>query len=1167
MKPKVLKKIAIMSKYTVYGMILQTVLCTLIFASEGEAQRKSLEEILITIELENVKIEEAFSRIEGVTEFDFAYKKSDLDKRERITLISQNETLSKLLLNIARETGLQFRRIDETINVNKARDSKDLVSDILTINKNLADLTVTGKVTDDQKVGIPGVNVLVKGTANGTITDFEGNYKIVADENSTLVFSFVGYETKEVSVAGRSTLDVVIEEDARSLEEVVVVGYGAVKKSDLTGSVASVSSEDLSKSTISSLDQGLSGRAPGVQVTQQSGQPGGATSIRIRGGNSINSSNEPLYVIDGFPYYNDNQGSRAGNISHAPALNVLATLNPGDIESIEILKDASATAIYGSRGANGVILVTTKRGKAGQNQINFESYYGVQEVIKTIPVLNARQFAEFRNDAFVNALGRNGQGTPTYTQEEIDAFGEGTNWQNEIFRTAPIQNYQLNFSGGNEKVQYALFANYFDQEGIVINSGLKRYSLRNNIDVKLNSKLKLGNNFTASYMISDLARTGGGNSGVTSIQSPGEGNVIQDALFYNPTIPVRDADGNFTSDNNSDTRGNGGGNQANTPNGNPVAFATLATQQSFTTRFLDNMFLEYELLKDLKLRVSLGADLIFNKENQYLPSSIVQGRNAPNGAASIGMMNSFNWLSENTVNYATTFGQIHSLNLLAGVTAQKYWNERVGANARDFATDVNTFNNLGAANIFDPSFSGFNQWSMLSYLFRGNYSLDSKYLFTVSSRIDGSSKFGSNNKYGFFPSAAFAYRLSEENFIQELGFFSDLKVRMSAGITGNQEIPSYQALSILGVQRYSFDNTSAEVGFAPNRLGNPDIKWETTKQIDFGVDMEILSGRLSFTADVYYKKTDDLLLQVRLPMSSGFTTTFRNIGSVDNKGVEFGVQSINIDKAFRWTTSFNIAFNRNRVLDFGDEQERYIGDDYNLFKGQAVGLIRVGEPVGNFVGWKNDGIIKNEEELALAPKSGNDHVGSRRFVDLNGDGVMNNDDRTILGNALPRFTGGIQNTFTYKNFDLDVFFQFSYGNQVYNMTQLELEFLNGRQNNSVTVLDRFQPGTNEDTDVARAGNPPYIYFRQSNDRYVEDGSFIRLRNLSFGYNLPVDNMNVDWLRSAKIYFSGQNLLLLTKYSGYDPEVNINPQSNTLLGFDYASYPSAKLYSLGLKLGF
>ncbi len=1165
MKIRLLKLLTMSAKFFAYGLLVQSLFLNLLLASDGKAQKAAnVKEVSISVSYEGATLQEVFADIESKTAFKFVYDRQDLSTSQKIDLAARQQSVANVLMEISRQTELGFKQVNNNINVRKRKKlyQDEAVEVVLARD-------VSGKVVDgDTNDPLPGVNVLAKGTSVGTVTDVDGNYRLsVPDDINTLVFSSIGFTTEEVNINGRSTIDISLMPDIQALSEVVVVGYGTQKKSDLTGSVASVSSEELAKSTVASLDQGLAGRAPGVQVTQQTGQPGGATSIRIRGGNSINSSNEPLYVIDGFPYFNDNNAANSGILGGAPAINALATLNPGDIESIEILKDASATAIYGSRGANGVILITTKRGKAGQSNIDFQSYFGVQEVIKTIPVLNATQYAEFRNDAFVDARGLNGQGLPTYTDAEIVAMGEGTNWQDEIFRTAPVQNYQLSFSGGSEKLRYAVSANYFDQEGIVIGSGLERYSIRANIDAKLNKRIRLGNNFTASYISSDLARSGGGSDGNNGVQSPGAGNIIQDALFYNPVIPVFDEDGNYTSDNASDTRGEGGGNQANTPNGNPVAFANLATQESITTRLLDNLFVEYDFLENLTLKVALGADVFINQQNSFLPRSIIQGANAPNGAATVGRLNSISWLNENTLNYQTSISSGHDINLLAGVTAQRFWSDQVSTSVRDLATDVISVYDLSAANIIDPPSSNYNEWSLLSYLFRANYSYKSKYLFTFSGRVDGSSRFGANNKYGFFPSAAFAYRLSDEPFMQNVNAVDDLKLRLSAGITGNQEIPTYRSLSVLNAVRYPFDNASPVVGFTPQRLGNPDIQWETTSQFDIGIDLALFEGRINFTTDLYYKRTDDLLLEVRLPFSSGFANAFRNIGSVENRGLELSLGSVNIDGDFKWTTDFNIAFNRNKVLSFGDEQERFIGDDYNLLKGQAASVIRVGEPIGNFVGYINDGIIRNQEELDAAPKSGNDFIGSRRFVDLNDDGIINDEDRAVIGNALPDFTGGIQNTFRYKNFDLDIFFQFTYGNEIYNMTQLELEFLNGRQNNSTTVLDRFVPGVNEDTDVARAGNPPYVYFRQSHTRWIEDGSFLRLRNLAFGYNLPTGKMGISWLRSARVYFNGQNLWLLSDYRGYDPEVNINPQSNTLLGIDYASYPSAKLYTIGVNLGF
>ena len=1020
----------------------------------------------------------------------------------------------------------------------------------------LADRTVTGTVSDETGSPLPGVSILVKGTTQGTTTDASGQFRIVLPTaESILVFSYVGYLSQEIAVANQSNLTIKLVADSKSLEEVVVVGYGSVKKSDLTGSVVSVKAEELQRSTISSFDQGLSGRASGVQVTQQSGQPGGATSIRIRGTNSINTSAEPLYVIDGFPYYNSNEAASAGVLNGSPSQNALATINPADIESIEILKDASATAIYGARGANGVILITTRRGKTGKARIDYDGSYSSQSVLRYVPVLNAKQYAEFRNAVWGDV----------YSQAYIDQLGEGTDWQRAVTRTAPMHNHNLSVSGGTDKVKYLVSGSLLKQDGIVIGSDFDRYSVRANLDIQASDRLKVSNNFTLSYLNSNQIRSGGGSSGTVASQSANGGNVIQDALAYNPIIPIYDAEGNFTSDNDSDSRlysdGSKGNTTGNTPQANPVASALLSTFENRLMRVLENVTAEYAFTPKLHFRTSLGVDLISNKQNSFIPRTIINAR--PGGQASVGTLSSNSWLSENTLDYDLALGK-HAVKLLGGFTAQQYQAEGLTASGRDFATDATSVFGLNTAATTNPAGSTFNKWSLLSYLFRVNYSLNDQLLVTASMRADGSSRFGANNKYGYFPSAAIAYKLHEASFIKQLNLFDELKVRASAGVTGNQEIPTYQSLSTLSTVRYPTSNTVFATGFAPAVFGNPDIKWETTKQIDLGVDISIFKSRVNLTADYYYKKTSDLLLFVTLPSASGFQSVLTNIGEVQNKGLEFSLNTVNLDGAFRWRTNFNIAFNRNKVLSFGNETQRFVGQNYNLTKGIAVGLIKVGEPLGNFAGLVNDGIIKNEEELKNAPVySAATKVGARRFKDLNGDGIINNDDRTIIGNALPDFTGGIQNTLSWKGFELDFFFQFVYGNEVYNMNQLEQEFLNGRANGSTTVLDRFVPGVNEDTDVPAIGSGFNI--RESHSRWVEDGSFLRLRNLTLGYSIPLKS--TKYLRSARVYLNGQNLWLLTKYRGFDPEVNINPQNNALQGFDYSSYPSARTLTAGVRLGF
>ena len=1135
-------------KLTVFLMLISLMG---VFASETYSQTTRL-----TVNANKMSLEDFLVNIENQSEFRFFYT-GKIDVEQEVSGEFRNKKIFDILDEIKEEAGFQYEVLGRQI-ILSTNDAEGTIKSIQ------QQKSVSGTVIDKAGQPLPGVTVVVKGTTQGTVTNADGGFTITnIPENATLQFSFVGMKTQEIEVGGKTSINVVLEEETIGLEEVVAVGYGTIKRSDLTGSVSSMKSADLVQSTISSFDQGMSGRVAGVQITQQTGQPGGATSVRIRGGNSINSSNEPLFVIDGFPYYNNNNASTSGTDGGVPAINILSTINPGDIASVEILKDASATAIYGSRGANGVVMITTKRGATGKGKITFENYTGVQEVSKIIPVLNARQYAEFRNMAFVDAKGLNGNGKPTYSDEEVAAMGAGTNWQKEIFRVAPIQNYQLSISGGKDKVKYAVSGNYFDQKGVVINSGIKRYSLRANIDADVNDKLTFGNNFNLSNVTSDNIRSGGGREGTFGIQAPNAGNVIQDALFYNPVLPVYDKDGNFTWDN-STANGSGGGNQANTPNGNPVAFLKSATNVSNIIRILENVFAEYSILENLKFKVTAGIDIISTKTNRYFPSTIRIGKTAPNGNADVSQVQNITLLNENTLSYDLNLGDNHSINAVAGVTAQKFISEYIGASASDFPTDVTKAYSLQSGNIQYPASTYHAEWSLLSYLLRVNYNFKSKWYFTFSGRADGSSRFGENNKFGYFPSCAIAYRIADEPFLESLEFLHDLKLRLSAGITGNQEIPSNQTLSTLGIDRVPFSDATALVGYVPQQLGNQDIKWETTRQIDLGIDASLFEGRVTVTADAYYKKTSDLLLSVRLPYSSGFNSAYSNIGEVENKGWELALNLVNIKGEFNWSTQFNISLNRNKVLDFGPENERYIGQDYNLFKGQAVGLIRKGEPLGNFVGYINDGIIKNQAELDAAPKSGYDYIGARRFVDLNNDGVINNEDRTIIGNALPDYIGGINNSFSYKNFSLDFLFQFTVGNDIYNMTQVELEFLNGRQNNSTTVLDRFIPGVNEDTDVARAGNPTYTYERQSHSRWIEDGSFLRLKNLTLAYNIPVSKIN--WLSSARIYLTGQNLWLLSKYRGYDPEVNINPQSNTLIGYDYASYPSAKVYMLGVNIG-
>ncbi|HAO49270.1 MAG TPA: SusC/RagA family TonB-linked outer membrane protein [Runella sp.] len=991
-----------------------------------------------------------------------------------------------------------------------------------------------GKVTDAEKGdGLPGVSILIKGTTKGTTTNANGEYSLpIPDNGAVLVFSFVGYEPQEMAIGNQTQLNIALKADIKALSEVVVVGYGQVKKSDLTGSVATVAVEEIKKVAVTSLDQALQGRAAGVQITQNSGAPGGSTTIRIRGGNSIQGDNEPLYVIDGIPFKNDGAGSGS-------SFNVLSTLNPSDIESMSVLKDASSTAIYGSRGANGVVIITTKRGKAGKSTINLESYYGVQQVRKKYDVLNGREYAQFVNDANTNE-GR----APVYTQAQVDAFGEGTDWQNEIFRSAPISNYQLSMSGGDERTQYALSGGYFKQKGIVTNSDFDRYSLRLNLDRKLTNRLKVGNSLTINRTVTNQSRTDGdlGSAGLVTIA----------ALQFLPILPVYNPDGTYliTSPALSFTADN------------PAALARESQNTTTALRVFGNVFGEYQIMEGLNFKVLLGADAIIQKRDSYLPRSVASGL-AQGGAASIFNGQSMTWLNENLLSYTKSFG-VHNISALIGYTQQANRTENNTAASRNFVNDNLNSGNLGAGSVPLVPSSGIGTWGLQSYLARINYGYRDKYLFTASFRADGSSRFGANNRYGYFPSAALAWRVSEEDFLKNARAISDLKLRATYGSTGNQDgIGNYPAYSLLGTQNYIFGN-AVSTGIGPSQIANPDLSWETTTQADVGIDVGFFNNRITLVADLYLKRTKDLLLNVTVPSTSGYSSAIQNLGKVENKGIEFSLSSRNIDKAFKWNTDLNFATNRNTVLDIGGAPQIFAGQVANIAQNVNSGVIRVGEPLGSFYGYVTNGLYQTTDELTALSDPQARKPGDRKYADLNGDKKIDDNDRTIIGRAQPKFLGGISNSFSYKGFELTLFLQGVYGNKILNANRFELEYLNGTNNQDRDMLNRWTP-TNTNTDIPRASTTRPA--NRISSRQIEDGSYLRLKNAQLAYNLPASVIKALNIQSFRVYVTAQNYLTWTKYSGYDPEVNRFGQDSRSQGFDYSSYPAAKTLLLGINVGF
>ena len=975
------------------------------------------------------------------------------------------------------------------------------------------DHEVSGTVTSaEEDAPLPGVNVLVKGTAMGTITNADGEYALAAPSPSdTLLFSFVGFEPVEEPIAGRSVVDVALGEDVSALEEVLVVGYGTQTRSDVTGSVSSIDTEELAAQPVAQLANALQGRAAGVEVVNTNAEPGGGVRVRIRGGTSINADSDPLYVVDGF----------AGADINA--------ISPEDIASIEILKDASATAIYGARGANGVVMITTKSGRPGQPQITFKATpYSYRTATNRLEVLNAQQFAQYINEV---RLGNDQP--PLY--ENPAALGEGTDHLDTVLRDGSLSEYQLAVSGGTDDVTYYVSGNVYDEEGLLIDSNYRRYTLRSNLDIDATSRLRLGTRLFGSRALRDGTNVFSGSSNNPALTAG--------ALRFNPVLGIYDEEGNYTVNNIGD------------PHNPAYALATEVIQDDVDDRVQGNVYGEFDVTPRLQARVSLGADYLSSRFGFYNPSNTLSGGGV-GGAARVDNTRRTTLLNENYLSYENTFG-IHELNAQAGYSYQTYRREGSRAEAQGFPTDAFTYNNLGGGSTLLLPRSDLNEWELESYYGRINYGLLDRYRLTFTARYDGSSRFAENNKYGFFPSGALAWVLSEEPFMQGVDAVELLKLRASYGVTGNTEIGIYRSLASL---RSWFTVIGGQIvnGIVPDQVANPNLSWESSTQLDVGFDLGLWDDRVFLSADYYRTTTSDLLLEVDLPEYSGFPSSLQNVGVTQNRGVEFEIRSYNLDGDFRWVTDFNISRNRNEVLELVRDGEPGEDGTYgnDIFIGGAPGhmllpassLLREGEPVGVFYGLVSEGV--------------DPETGEEVFADLNGDGDVNNDDRTIIGDPNPDLLWGLNNRFAYKNFELDVFLQASIGGDLLNFQRIELEDARGSFNQSIRVLDRWTPD-NRDATIPRAS---VDNIRRVSTRFVEDGSYVRLRNVSLAYNVPGRLLQRVGGRSARLVLSGQNLLTFTDYMGWDPEVNTAGGSNTRIGLDYGAYPRARSITFTLQLG-
>ncbi len=999
-------------------------------------------------------------------------------------------------------------------------------------------LQLAGTVLDDG-LPLPGATIRIKGTTNGTITGIDGDFTLSIKVGDTLIVSFVGYLTQEVIPVDNTPLTINMLTDATEMEEVVVIGYGSVKKSDLTGSVVSLKSEDILNTTVSSLDQGLQGKAAGVVVTQTSGQPGASSSIRIRGTSSIRGTNEPLYVVDGVPIISDpNQGSTGA--VQGPAFNPLNSINSADIESIEILKDASATAIYGARGANGVILVSTKRGAKGKTVINAAISGGVQRVRKTLDMLNASELAMLGNEAADNA----GVPRKVIYASPIN-LGEGTNWQDEIFRLAPIVNAQFGVSGGKDGTSYLVSANIFSQQGVIIGSDFTRGIFRVNLDQKLSDKVKIGTSINLNRSVI--------NGVVTDSEGAIPSSITSWALEFNPGLGVYDNNGQYVYENNT----------SQPAVGNPVADANENQQRTTTNKVFSSLYLSWEVLPSLVFKTQVGVDAFFNKEEAFTPNFLKRAE-ASKGAATVANSDGYTWLWENTLAYNKSFND-QSINAIVGYTMQAYNGKFMFGSTSDFDDNRLGFNSLQAGKKKTLLINGAAGWQMMSFLGRVNYVLKDKYLATASLRVDGSSKFGDGNKFGYFPSFSLAWRIGNEDFLVNSLTISELKLRAGYGTVGNEGIPSYSSLGLLEITEAYFGESEIAKGAGPLSPENANLKWETTHQFDIGVDLGLFNNRVSVTADIYYKNTVDLLLDRAVPYLSGFTNVFDNVGNLENRGIELSVNSVNTTGELKWNTSLNFAVNRNKITKLtGEENERLLATPLLGINGWSQ--ITVGSPIGSFYGYETDGIIQLGESVGDIPyfSDYSPMHGDRKYIDQNGDGIINDLDKVRLGDANPKFSFGLGNVISYKSFELNFFFQGVVGNKIANFNRFGLESFDGNRNNSRVALKRWTP-TNPTNEYPRANATPRA--NAFSDIHVESGSYLRLRDVTISYNFSSKFNDRLKLSSARVYVSVKNLLTITDYSGYDPEVNRFPFNNLNMGADFGSYPQTMIFTGGLNLTF
>ncbi|MFA4870685.1 MAG: TonB-dependent receptor [Pedobacter sp.] len=1134
----IIRKLLMRLNFTILMMILMLL------------QVSAVSKAQVSVNGSGMPLLEVIKSLKKQTGYDFFYSDQSVKKARPVTVNLKNVSLELALKTCLDAQYLTFK-IDERTVIIKEK-SVNLLDKAVEYIQNLK---ITGKVNDEKGMPIPGVTVKVKGTNTSVITDKMGSFRMdVTHPNSVLVFSYIGYENLELELKNRTSLVITLKESPTKLDDVVIIGYGQVRRGDLTGAVATVDIKSFEKAPVATFDQALAGRIAGVQVSGNDGQPGSINNIVIRGNNSITQSNSPLYVIDGFPIE---------SIDESP-------VSPSDIESIQVLKDASSTSIYGSRGANGVIIITTKQGMKGAPVISLNSYYGLQHVAKKLDMLSPYEFVKYQNE--LNPTTTDKLYLDGRTLEDYRSVN-GINMQDELYRTAPILNNDIAIRGGSQGTQYSVFANILGSDGVILNSGYKRTQGRFSLSQQIKKNLKANINATYTKSTTTGSIISDPTAGIPSL------STIYSALGYRPVSGIADVDlleeqfdPAVISETPTDYRVN------------PIISLKNEINERSLSNVIINGTLDFKIINNLDLKIrggyignNFGTKTFYNSKTQIGSPFYPTTKGTTGG---IYNRKIDNWLNENTLTYNTKINKSR-INAMVGFTIQENTNFYSGYTASYIEDESLGIDGLDLSTSIVPE-SMTKKWSLASFLARLNYDYNDKYLFTFSFRADGSSKFRKNNVWGYFPSGAFAWKMKQEDFMKNLSFVSDAKLRVSYGTTGNNRVDEYATYSGITypyVNYYSFNNGNPERGAALTSTGNLDLKWETTAQFNIGYDLGFFKQKLRLVADYYSKKTTDLLLNAQLPHTTGYLTSYQNIGNVKNEGFEFSLQYDAIKtKNFEWATSFNISFNKNKVLKLQDDQSyrlstvSFVGD----FSGIAPYYAEVGKPMGMFYGAEFDGLYQYpdfnlangiytlKDEIPTNGRTRNSiQPGDMKFKDLNNDGTINTSDYTIIGNGNPVHIGGFMNDFRYKNFDLSVFLQWSYGNDIINANRLYFEqntYNYYNFNQYATVVNRWSPD-NQNTSIPRTGGvPPRIY----HSNIIEDGSFLRLKTVSLGYTFSKELLKSIKLKTAKVYVSAQNLYTWTNYTGSDPEVSVRNSALTP-GFDWSAYPRARTITFGLNV--